>query len=78
MPWSASAPRLPKLSRTAWVSVEMGFHPAKARSADGSRSAGTKVLAMKVNGKMMMKDALPTTSGVRTFSPTHAITQLIA
>ena len=66
------------MSRAECASVETGFQPAKVRSTDGRFSLGTKVLAMKVSGKITMKDALPTTSGVRTLSPTHAMTQLTA
>ena len=39
---------------------------------------GTKVLAMKVSGKITMNDALLTTSGLGTISPTKAMTHDIA
>ena len=50
--------------------VETGFHPARVFSAPGRFSEGTKVLAMKVTGKITMNEALLTTSGVRTSRPT--------
>jgi hypothetical protein len=60
------------------VTVETGFHSAKTLSTGRKVSSGTKVLAMKVSGRMTMKLALLTTSGVRTSSPTIAISHEIA
>ena len=68
----------PNSSRAAWVTAETGFHSANVRSTGGKLSSGTKVLATNVSGKITMKLALLTTSGVRTSSPTTAISQLIA
>jgi hypothetical protein len=64
----------PNFTRTACVSVEMGFHSAIVRSTPGKLSDGTNVFAMKVNGNKMTNDALFTTSGVGTSNPTQAIT----
>ena len=69
---------LPNRSRTDWVAVETGFQSAKTRSGVGKFCVGTKVLAMKVSGKITMNEALLTTSGVRTSSPTGAISHEIA
>jgi hypothetical protein len=44
------------------VTDETGFHSAIDRSGPGRPSLGTKVLAMKVIGKITMKEALCTTS----------------
>ena len=56
----------------------MGFHSATTLSTGGKLSIGTNVFAMNVSGKITMKLALLTTSGVRTMSPTSAITHEIA
>lgn len=61
---------LPNSSRAACVTADTGFHSAMVRSGPGRPSAGTKVLAMKVIGKMTTKDALLTTSGAGAISPT--------
>ena len=60
---------LPNSSRAAWVTADTGFHSAKARSAPGRFSDGTKVLAMNVSGKMTMNEALLITSTLGTSSP---------
>jgi len=66
--------RLPKPSRTAWVSVDTGFHSAMGFKTPGRLSDGTNVLAMKVSGNNTTNVALLTTSGVGTRSPMQAIT----
>ena len=66
---------LPNSSRAAWVTADTGFQLAKVRSGSGRVLDGTNVLAMNVTGKITMNAALLTISGVRTSSPTHAITQ---
>ena len=53
--------------------ADTGFHSAKTRSGVGRVSEGTKVLAMKVRGKMTMNEALLTTSGLGTSRPTRAM-----
>lgn len=63
-------PVLPKASRTAWATEDTGLHSAKALRGPGRRSLCTKVLAMKVRGKMTMNEALFTTSTPGTRSPT--------
>ena len=55
-----------------------GFHAANVFSAPGRLLIGTKVFAMNVIGKITMNDALLTTSGLGTISPTNAITHEIA
>src|SRR3954451_10544614 len=69
---------LPNSSRTDWTSAETGFQSAMVFSNGGKLLVGTNVLATNVSGKITMKLALLTTSGVRTISPTVAITQLNA
>src|SRR5699024_1051783 len=61
---------LPKRSRTAWVTVETGFHSANTRSGVGKVSSGTKALEMKVIGMITMNEALLITSTLGTSSPT--------
>ena len=64
--------------RAAWTTEDTGFHSANVCSTGGKVSSGTNVLATKVIGKITMKLAFCTTSGVRTISPTCAISQEIA
>jgi hypothetical protein len=66
---------LPNSWRAAWTSADTGFQSAITLSTVGKLLVGTNVFAMNVNGKITMKLALLTTSGVRTISPTRAITQ---
>src|SRR3954451_6538709 len=69
---------LPNSSRTDWTRADTGFQSAMAFSTVGKLLVGTNVLATNVSGKITMKLALLTTSGVRTINPTVAITQLNA
>lgn len=48
---------LPNSSRVAWVNADTGFHFANSRNAPGRAPTGTKVFAMKLIGKITMKDA---------------------
>ena len=68
----------PNSSRAACTSAEIGFQSAIALSTGGKLLVGTKVFAMNVSGKITMKLALLTTSGVRTTSPTTAMIHDIA
>ena len=70
----ADAGMLPKLTRAACVSAETGFHSAIVLNTGGRLSDGTNVLAINVRGNSTIKEALFTTSGVRTARPIHAIT----
>src|SRR6478735_8329886 len=68
----------PNSSRAAWVTAETGFQAAKACSTGGSVANGTNVFATNVSGKITMKAALLTTSGLGTSIPIHAMIQEIA
>jgi hypothetical protein len=69
---------LPKSSLAACVTAETGFQLAKARSGPGRLSSGTNVLATNVSGKITMKEAPWTASGVGASRPTQVNTQEIA
>ena len=70
---------LPNSSRAAAVTDETGFQLAKVFSSGGKLLVGTNVLAMNVSGKITMKLALLTISGVRTSQARRsAITQEMA
>ena len=58
--------------------ADTGFHSAKIRSTGGSDSSGTKVLAMKVIGKITMNVAWLNTSALGTSSPRNAMIQEMA
>jgi len=66
---------LPNSSRAAWVTAEIGFHSANTCNGAGNVLSGTNVLAMKVSGKITMKAALLTTSGLGTSIPIQAMIQ---
>ena len=66
---------LPKSSRAAWVTEETGFHSANVLSGPGRVAIGTNVLATNVSGKITMKAALLTTSGLGASSPIMAMIQ---
>src|SRR3954470_16924368 len=66
---------LPNSWRAAWVTDETGFQLATNFSGAGNLSVGTKVLAMKVSGKITTNEALFTTSTLGTMSPTQAMIQ---
>src|SRR3954471_5775848 len=68
----------PNNCRAAWTTAETGFQSAIALSTGGKLLVGTNVFAMNVSGEITTKLALLTTSGVRTSSPTRAITQEMA
>jgi len=51
----------------------MGFNSANVPNTAGRFSVGTKVLAMKVTGKITMKLALLITSTLGTSKPTKAM-----
>ncbi len=55
---------------SAWVTADTGSHSAKARRGPGRSSAGTKVFATSVSGKMTMNEALLMTSGLGTSNAT--------
>src|SRR5215210_1371540 len=68
-------PVFPNASRTACDTADTGFHSEKVWSTPGRLWTWTKVLAMNVNGKMTMNEALFTTSTFPTFKPTNAMIQ---
>src|SRR3954451_24259231 len=68
---------LPNNSRMACTIVDTGFHSANVCSTEGRLSSGTNAFERNVSGKITMKLALFTTSGVRTSNPTSAITHEI-
>ena len=69
---------MPNRSRAAWVTDETGFQFAMNFSTEGRLFVGTNVFAMNVSGKITMNEALLTTSGLGTMSPTSAMIQDIA
>ena len=69
---------MPNSRLAAWTTADTGFQSAITLSTDGKLFVGTKVLAMNVSGKITMKLALFTISGVRTSRPTSAMTQEMA
>ena len=64
---------LPNRLRQARVSDETGFQLAIHFRPAGKLLVGTKVLAMKVSGKITTNEALLTTSTLGTISPTKAM-----
>lgn len=73
--WLVSRRQVAEEHRADSVTLETGFHSAKALSGPGSDASGTNVGAMNVSGKITMKLALLTTSGLGASSPTYAMTQ---
>ena len=69
---------LPHSSRSAAVSVLVGFHSAIGCSQDGSVDAGTNTLETKVIGKMTVKITCWATSTVGTWRPSQTPSQAIA
>ena len=60
----------PNSSRAACATAETGFHSANTRNGVGKSSVGTKVLAMKVSGKITSEEALLMASTLPTDRPT--------